>query len=82
MVEGKSQGPSFPLFVMRESDTCSVSNGVVYNIYTVTDGAALDMQLFTVCKDEDSLMDKLGGRVKVLGVMRMYPPVSLTWIRK
>ena len=82
MVKGKSLGPSFPIFVMREFDTCSVSNGVVYNVYTTVGNEAMDIQLFTTCKDEDSLMDKLGGRAKILGVVRMYLPVSPTWIRK
>ena len=56
-----------PMFVMRESGTCPVSNGVVYNVCTVIDNEAVDIQLFTTRKDEGSLVGRLGGTVKILG---------------
>ena len=65
----------------------------VYDIYIILDNEcsrytvyhtlsytmnAMEMLLFTALKDENSLMDKMGGIVKSLGVMGMYTPVSPT----
>lgn len=47
------------------------SRYTVYHTLSYTMNA-MEMLLFTALKDENSLMDKMGGIVKSLGVMGMY----------